>query len=99
MDSEFSSGPKIHPKRSCGEIKYAFKVSHTELYFEAIETPKNSQILSLNAAYFRYKLYLLANLFFSKTIPLWFSIQPEPHAVIDWLFFFTLQQWCLSIII
>ena len=39
MASEFSRGPKIHPKRTlCGEFKYTFKASITELYFQAIET-------------------------------------------------------------
>ena len=27
------------------------------------------------------KLYLLPNLVFQNTMPFWFSIQPEPHAV------------------
>ena len=91
MACEFSGGPKIYPKRSfCGEIKHTFKVRPTELYFEAIESngdPENSQMLSLNVAYFRDKLYLLPNLFFQSAISFWFSIQPEPHAVIDCLFF------------
>ena len=92
MANEFSPGPKIHLKRSlCGEIKYTFKVRIIELYFEAIESnrdpEKNSQILSLNVAYFRDKLHLLPNLFVQNTIPFWFTIQPEPHAVIDCLFF------------
>ena len=39
MASEFSRGPKVHPKRNlCGEIKYTFKVRITELFFEAMET-------------------------------------------------------------
>ena len=50
--------------------------------------PRKTQILSLNVAYFRDKLHLLRNLFFQNTIPFWFSVQPEPHAVIDCLFFY-----------
>ena len=92
MASEFSRGPKIHSKKSlCGEIKYTFKVRIAELYFEAIEshrdTEKTLKFLSFNVAFVRDKLYLLPNLFFQNTIPFWFSIQPEPHAVIDCLFF------------
>ena len=62
-------------------LNYTLKLS------KPTETPKNSQIFSLNAAYFCDKLYLLPNLFFKNIIPFWFSIQPEPHAVIDCLFF------------
>ena len=66
------------------EIKYTFKsesLNYSLKLTKPIENPKNSQILSLNVAYFRDKLYLLPNLFFQNTIPFWFSIQPEPHAV------------------
>ena len=92
MASDFNRGPKIHSKTSlCGEIKYTFKVRIAELYFEAIETnryaEKTLKFLSLNVAYVRDKLYLLPKLFFQNTIPFWFSIQPEPHGVIDCLIF------------
>ena len=63
-------------------------MNYTLQQSKPIETPKSSQILSLNVAYFRDKLHLLPNLFVQNTIPFWFSIQPEPHAVIDCLFFF-----------
>ena len=44
-------------------LNYSLKIS------KQIETPKNSQTLNLNVAYFRDKLYLLSNLFFQNTIP------------------------------
>ena len=47
MASEFSRGPKIHSKKSlCGEIKYTFKVRIAELYFEAIESNRDTKKLS-----------------------------------------------------
>ena len=53
MASEFSRGPKIHPKRSlCGEIKYTFKVRITELYFEASETNRDPSKFELEYSLF-----------------------------------------------